>query len=175
MRSRGATKRRIFLDARFQSESLYQSYYQLCNERTRRYPALSQKSFGTTAASSIAYTCKRTFATHTDIQPPEQEDPLNLFRPRPQPQGKVDIKTRLKAWQQEYDKSDEAIRPYISNLGGSVPIRAKVNTSIDVVRSPRQQVTEEEDEDFEDISGLESSAMQGTEAGFLSKGDLVEL
>ena len=124
---------------------------------------------------------KRSFATHVDSQPPKLDELPELLR-QSVPREKVDIKSKLRAWQQEYDKSDEATLPYATHLASSTTLRAKARQDINVVQNLKDQVLREEDDDNEGL-GFSSDvddapsvvSTPGVEAGFLQKGDMVEL
>ena len=178
MHPRGLTEGQHSSLFQIQPNKLFQYSRQLYNGQIRRHSVLDQRAPGKLAKGSVACAHRKPFATHVDMPPPGPDDSLKIFRPRRQ--GKVDIKTKLRAWEQEYEKSDEATQPYIASLGGSAAIRAKPNNKIDMVQNPRDSAMGEDNEigygsELEDATGMMSVGTSGLEASFLARGDLVEL
>ena len=182
VRLQGAYGSRRLVDTQNYHVRLYHSSPQLPVDQIGLEPLFNRDARCKRNENLAAKHFTRKFATHADSQSSKLDDVSELLHQALR-REKVDIKSRLRSWQQEYDKSDEAALPYVAHFGDSATIRAKANRNVNVVQNLKDQIVQEEDDDqglgysrdLEPLPSFTTLKMPGAEAGFLQKGDLVEL
>ena len=181
-RDQGACTNLRLADAQARPARLYHSSRQLPKDQIGRKFLPNRDARGRRTGNLTDDHVIRNFATHVESQPPKLDELSKLLH-HSLHREKVDIKSKLRSWQQEYDKSDEAALPYIASFGGNATIRAKARHEVDVVQNLKDRAVPKEDDDealgygidIGDTPGLAVSKTAGVEAGFLQKGDMVEL